>query len=279
MIRIGEYNTLEVERKSEFGYYLDRGTGRTKDDILLPKTSLNEREINVGDKVEVFIYRDSKDRIIATLKNPIAKVGDIAHLEVTGVTPIGTFVNFGLEKDILIPKKEEKYRMEVGNKYLVYIYVDKTGRLAATTDVDRYLDEMEEPTLGDEVKGVVYGFQTNGSLRVAVDNEYRGVVLKNEYFTNIKIGEEIQGRIKRVYDDGMIGIAIRANRLQERDELSEKILRCLEENDGVMAFNDKSSPEAIRGQFNTSKNYFKMALGGLMKRGLVEQDEFGTKLK
>ena len=121
----------------------------------------------------------------------------------------------------------EKYKLEKGKKYLLYIYVDKTGRLAATTDIDKYLGEIENPELGSEVSGIVYGYQTNGSLRVALDGQYRAVVLKNEYFTDIKPGEEIKGRIKRVYDDGIVGLSIRNTKLVERDELSTKILEYL----------------------------------------------------
>lgn len=279
MIKVGDYNELKVSREAAFGYYLDRGTGRSTDDILLPNGSLNGNDITVGETVEAFIYRDSMDRLIATLKKPLAKVGEVKLLGVTSITKIGAFINFGLEKDILVPLKEQKYNLEEGKKYLFYIYIDKTGRLAATTDIDKYLDELDNPEIGLEVKGIVYGFQTNGSLRVAIDSKYRGVVLKNEYFSKINPGMEINGRVKRIYDDGIVGLSIRKTKLAERDNLSEKILEYLKEHDGVMSFNDKSSPEAIRNTFNTSKNYFKMTLGGLMKQGLIFQDKFGTRLK
>lgn len=279
MIKIGEYNKLKVVRTAEFGCYLDRGTRRTADDILLPKGSSNGEVFQVGEEVNAFIYRDSNDRLIATLKTPIITAGEVGLLEITGVTKFGAFANFGLERDVLVPLKEQKYQLEEGKKYLFYMYVDKTGRLAATTDIDKYLEELEEPEVGTEVEGIVYGYQTNGSLWVAIDGKYRGVILKNEYFTTIKPGETVKGRIKRVYDDGIIGLSIRNRKLEERDVLSDKILDYLKENDGVMTFNDKSSPDEIRKVFNTSKNYFKIALGGLMKQGLIEQDEFGTKLK
>lgn len=279
MINIGNFNELKVARKAEFGYYLDRGSKRSSDDILLPNGSTEDREINVGDTVNAFIYRDSRDRLIATLKTPLAVLGDIAYLEVTQITNFGAFVNFGLERDILIPLREQKYKLEEGRKYLVYLYLDKTGRLAATTDVDKYLDEMEDVNLMDEVEGVVYGYQTNGSLRVAIDNKYRAVVLKNEYFTNILPGDNVKGKIKKVYEDGIIGLSLRQYKLKERDDLGDKILEYLKENGGEMIYNDKSSPDDIKRQFKTSKNYFKMALGGLMKKGIIEQGTFGTRLK
>lgn len=278
MINIGQFNVLEVVRKSEFGYYLDRGTGRTKDDILLPKSELKGKEINIGDKLEVFIYRDSKDRIISTLRKPLATVGDLAVLRVVENSPIGTFLDFGLEKDILVPKKEMLYEMEVGKSYLVYLYIDKTGRIAATTDVDRYLDYMEEPKKLDNVSGIVYGYQTNKSLSVAINNEFKGTVLNTEYFTDIKPGDIVSGKISKVYEDGMVKIQIRENRLTEKEILENKILDYLKENGGQMEFNDKSSADDIKRTFKCSKNYFKMALGGLMKRRLITQDSNGTKL-
>ena len=279
IINIGQFNKMKVVREADFGYYLDRGTRNTSDDILIPTGNLDGREIKVGDEVEAFIYRDSRDRLIATLKKPLAVVGDVALLEVKSITKIGAFVDFGLERDILVPLKEQKYKMEEGKKYLVYIYVDKTGRLAATTEIDKYLDEIEEPKMGTEVSGIVYGYQTNGSLRVAIDNKHRAVVLKNEYFTNIKPGDNIKGKIIKVYEDGIVGLSLRNHKLKERNELGETILNYLKENGGVMSLNDKSTPDEIRNTFKTSKNYFKMALGGLMKKGLIEQDEFGTRLK
>lgn len=279
MLNIGEFNELKVVRKASFGYYLDRGTKKSSDDILLPNGNTEGKEINIGDVVNAFIYRDSRDRLIATLKTPLAILGDVAYLEVTQITNFGAFINFGLERDILIPLREQKYKLEEGRKYLVYIYLDKTGRLAATTDVDKYLDEMEDVKLMSDVEGVVYGYQTNGSLRVAVDNKYRAVVLKNEYFTKIFPGDIVKGKIKRVYEDGIIGLSLRQYKLKEKDDLEKRILEYLKENGGEMIYNDKSSPDDIKRQFKTSKNYFKMALGGLMKKNLIEQGSFGTKLK
>ncbi|SHI97246.1 hypothetical protein SAMN02745163_01141 [Clostridium cavendishii DSM 21758] len=277
-VKLGDFNLLKIVRKADFGYYLDAKTGNTNDDILLPNGSIEGKNLSIGDEVNAFIYRDSKDRVIATLKAPLAKVGEVAYLKVTSNTKIGSFADFGLEKDILIPLREQKYRLDEGQKYLLYIYEDKTGRLAATTDIDKYLEELEI-NQGEKISGIVYGFQTNGSLRVAIDGKYKGVVLKNEYFTNFKIGDKVEGVVKRIYDDGIVGIRLRATKLEERSELQKKIVKYLEENDGVMKFNDKSSPESIKEQFNTSKNYFKIALGGLMKQDVISQDEFGTKLK
>lgn len=289
MINIGDFNILKVARESGFGYYLDGGTGNTNDDILLPNNSTLGKELSVGEEVKAFIYRDSKDRIIATLKEPLAKVGDIAYLKVVGKTKFGTFVDFGLERDILVPLKEQEYDLEEGSSYLFYIYLDKTERIAGTTKIDKYLcnlntEDKEEILsnkyrIGDEVVGIVYGFQTNGSAMVVVDKLYRGVILKNEYFVQFKEGYELKLRIKKIYEDGKMGLTPRKRATDERNELEHEILEYIKRHQGFMPFNDKSSPEDIKNTFHESKNYFKNALGGLMKRGLIEQDENGTRLK
>ena len=287
MINIGKFNTLKVARKTDFGYYLDAGTGSTRDDVLLPDNSTAGKELSVGDEVKAFIYRDSRDRIIATLNEPLAQVGDIAYLKAVSKTKVGIFVSLGLEKDVLVPFKEQQYNLEINKSYLFYIYVDKTGRIAGTTDIDRYLinmdpeDETERDKyrIGDEVSGIVYGFQTNNSAMIAVDKTYRGVILNNEYFSELKEGDELNLRIIRIYEDGKLGLTSRKRPVDERLSLEEQILDYLKNNDGFMVLNDKSSPDDIRKVFNQSKNYFKNALGGLMKRGLIVQDEKGTRLK
>jgi predicted RNA-binding protein (virulence factor B family) len=289
VINIGEFNILKIVRKADFGYYLDAETGSTSDDILLPTKSALEKELSIGDEVKAFIYRDSKDRIIATLKEPLAVVGQIAYLKVVSKTKIGSFIDFGMERDIFVPMKEQVYTIEIGNFYLFYIYLDKTNRIAATTNIDRYLENLDTEEseeivqskyrVGDEVIGTVYGFQTNGSAMIAVDNLYRGIILKNEYFVDIKEGYELKLRIKKIYEEGKMGLTPRKRAAYERTELEEKIIQYLKKHDGTMILNDKSSPEDIRKVFQESKNYFKNALGGLMKQGLIEQDGNGTRLK
>lgn len=279
MVNIGSYNKLKVLRQTDFGYYLDAGTGKISDDILLPNNSAQGAEINIDDEIEVFVYRDTKDRPVATLEKPLAKVGDIAYLKVVSTTGIGSFINFGLEKDILVPQKEKLYGLENNKYYLFYIYLDKTGRIAATTNIDRYLEENDKYKLGDTVKGIVYSFQTNNSAMVAVDNKYRGVILHNEYFTELHHGDVLELTVNKVYEDGKLGLTPRKSAKTEVTSLQENILEYLKANNGFMALNDKTSPEEIYRAFHISKNYFKQALGGLMKKGLITQDEKGTKLR
>lgn len=279
MINIGNFNKLKIVRRPDFGYFLDAGTSRTSDDILLPNGNALNMELNIGDEVDAFIYTDSKDRVIATLKKPLAQVGEIAYLRVAANTKIGSFIDIGLEKDILVPLKEKLYGLQTDKNYLFYIYLDKTKRIAATTDIDRYLETESPYKVGDTVKGTVYGFQTNQSVMVAVDNLYQGVILRHEYFTEINAGDVLDLNVIKIYEDGKLGLTPRKRAKEERTELQDTILEYLKSHDGFMTFNDKSSPDDISKTFGVSKNNFKNALGGLMRRGLITQDEKGTTLK
>lgn len=280
MIKFGDYNDLKVAREASFGLYLDKETGNTSDDILLPTGSIVGEIPKVGETVTVFIYRDSKDRLIATMKKPIVTVDNTAVLSVTSVTNFGAFVNFGLERDILVPQREMKFPLETGKEYLFFIYEDKTGRLAASTEVGRYLETPEEDLykVGDTVSGIIYNKQTNGTLEVAIDDMYPGIVLVNEYFFNANPGDRISGTVKKILEDGRISFTPRKKMIEAKEELSDTILRYLEEHDGFMPYNDKSTPDEIKKKWNSSKNYFKIALGNLMKKGLIRQDEKGTHL-
>lgn len=279
MIQIGDFNKLQVVRKAEIGYYLDGGTENTSDDILLPNKSALNSELNIGDQVDAFIYRDSKDRIIATLKKPLAKVGDLAYLKVVSTTKIGSFVNFGLERDLFVPFREKVYALQNDKYYLFYIYLDKTGRLAATTDIEKHLQNPKGFKIGDHAQGTVYGFQTNGSVKIAINNLYKGVILHNEYFNEIKHGDVIELTINKFYEDGRMGVTPRKSSREEIVSLQDTILDYLKTHNGFMTFNDKTPPENIYKVFHVSKNHFKNALGGLMKKDLIVQDSAGTRLK
>lgn len=279
MIKLGQYNKLKVKRKADFGYFLDAETNSTSDDVLLHNRLLNKNKIEVGDDVEVFIYKDSEGRLAATMEYPKAGVGDIAYLKVVAHTKIGSFVDIGLPKDILVPFKAQKYEMTKGHRYLFYIYEDKTGRLAATTDIFPYLSVDHSYKIGDCVDGIVYGFQTNNSATICVDNKFDGVILNNEYFTELNIGDKLENlKVIKIYEDGRLGLTPRGERKVELDILEIAIMNYLEGNDGYMRFNDKSYPEEIATVFNSSKKNFKRALGVLMKKGLIIQKEDGTYL-
>lgn len=276
MLKIGEYNLLKVDREKDFGFYLTDIDGR--EDVLLPKSLSEGKGVKVGDEVNVFIYRDSKDRPIATFKTPLATAYDVAYLKVVHQGEFGAFIDFGLDRDIFVPLKEQRYKLHTGKKYLFYIYLDKTNRLAATTEVEPYIEIGEGFKVGDEVTAMVYSRTPSGTLNVAIDGKYKGLVLPNEYYEEIHPGYEMKLRVKVIYEDGVIGLTPRKTRLNERDELQEKIVQYMRKNGGFMELNDKSSPEDIKAVFGTSKNYFKMALGGLMKQGKLAQDPQGSRL-
>ena len=209
MLRIGEYNTLIVDREKDFGFYLmDK---QSREDVLLPKSLAEGMGVEVGKEVTVFIYRDSKDRPIATFKKPLAIVGDVAYLKVVHQGEFGAFVDFGLDRDIFAEEGTFK--------------------------------------VGDEVTAMVFSKTPSGTLNVAIDAKYRGLVLPNEYYDEVHPGYEMKLRVKRLYEDGVIGLTPRKTRLSERDELQEKIVAYMRKNGGFMEFNDKSNPEDIRATF------------------------------
>lgn len=281
MYEIGKINQMTVKRDASFGYYLEAGTGNTSDDVLLPNGSLDGHEVEIGSVVDAFIYRDSKDRIIATLKKPLITRDEVKKLKVVSVAPHGAFISMGLERDVLVPKKEQRFHLEAGKEYLFKLYVDKTDRLAATTDVNGALSNPPEGMIekGSEVTGTIYGIQPNGSLYIAVNDEFRGIILKNEYYTDVRPGDVVTGKVIRLYEDGRPSVSLRHDLKSERLELKDEILKLLKESSGTIPYNDRSTPDEIREKFNTSKNYFKITLGNLMKAGLVYQDEEGTHLK
>ena len=275
MIHIGEYNNLKVDRKTEFGYYLQDDS---KNSVLLPNGLLDGNTIDIGDEVEAFVYNDSKDRPIATLKKPLITVGQIAYLKIVSVSEFGAFADMGLERDIFIPLKEQKFKLLKGKSYLLYAYVDKTGRLAATTYVDSYMEIGEGYNVDDTVEVITYGKGGEKTIRVAIDGKYQAIILGNEHYADIYPGDKFTVRVKKIYEDGVIGVTQRRKRLDERAVLKEEILERLKSNGGFIPYNDKTSAEIIREEFKTSKNYFKMALGGLMKEGKIKQNAEGTEL-
>ncbi|MEQ8199395.1 MAG: S1-like domain-containing RNA-binding protein [Clostridiaceae bacterium] len=275
MVKLGEYNELKVVKVRDFGIFVTDD----EQEILIPNGSLAGQKPEVDEVLNVFIYRDSEDRIIGTLKKPYGTCFNVSYLQVVDITPIGAFADIGVGRDVLIPLKEQLYKLEKGKKYLLYLYIDKTGRLAASTDVEDYLETAENYKIDEEVAAVVYGINENGTLKLAIDSKYKALMLKNEYYEYVHMGEELKLRIRRIYEDGTLGLTTRKRKLDEREVLIEKILKALNENGGSIPYNDKSNPDDIRREFNTSKNYFKMTLGALMKQGTIFQDEKGTHLK
>lgn len=276
---LGVINEMTVVREADFGVYLDAETGNTSDDVLLPNGSMTEK-VKMGDVVPVFIYRDSKERIIATMKETLIKVGEVKKLKVVGSNESGVFVDIGLERDVFVPKREQKYPVEKGKEYLFKLYVDKTERLCATTDVNGALMLPPEDLFEKDqmVTVTILGRQQNGALQAAIDDTYRAVIFKDEFFTDVNPGDVIEARILKFLDDGKPSLTLRSELKKERLDLKQEILLALKEEGGSIPYNDRSTPEEIKQRFETSKNYFKIALGNLMKEGKITQDEMGTHL-
>lgn len=280
MIEIGKYNKLIVSKKKDFGYFLADGIGDGAEEVLLPNNNITDKSVlKPGVEIEAFIYRDSKSRLVATQKRPFAVVGEIKDLKVVSNTDIGSFVDIGLDRDVLVPFRERKYKIFSDEKYPFYIYIDKSGRLCATLDVEAHLEDKSEYNVGDVVSGYVVGFQTNQTAVICVDCKYVAVMLKSEYYIDLKQGDYLENlRVIKKYDDGRIGVTIRASRENELENVEAQIISYMEGNDGFMRFNDKSDPDEIRVVFSTSKKGFKRALGRLMKEGRISQDENGCRL-
>ncbi|MCY6369069.1 S1 RNA-binding domain-containing protein [Clostridium ganghwense] len=278
MIEMGKIQTLEVVNIAKIGAYLDGGTDDSNDNILIPNSQLLEN-VQVGDKLEVFIYRDSEDRIIATRKKPLIQVEELANLEVKQITRIGAFLDMGLEKDLLLPFKEQKYEVSAGNKYLVAMYVDKSDRLTATTYVGNFLRTDSDYKKNDKVKGTVYSVNPELGALVAVDNKYKGLIPKSQYFEKIVAGQEIEARVVRVREDGKLDLATRDVAYKQMDSDAEMILKKIERYDGFLPLNDKSNPDEIRDRLKISKAAFKRAVGRLLKEEKIVQTEKGLRLK
>lgn len=276
MIEIGKVNTLKVNRFVDFGVYLD---GKEKGEILLPKKYV-PLTLNVDDLINVFIYTDSEDRIIATTETPLAQVDEFAFLQVNSITKVGAFLDWGLSKDLLVPFSEQKQTLEEGKSYIVRLFLDKlTERVAATTKIDKYLN-VENPSYqeNDEVIILVHS-QTDIGYKAIIENKYWGILYENEVFRTIKRGQKVKAFIKKIRNDGKIDLILEKSGFEKIDDLTERIIEKLRQNNGFIAVTDKSSPETIYGIFGASKKTYKKAIGSLYKQRLIEILDDGIKLK
>ena len=280
MIKIGKRQKMIVDRFTSVGAYLTEveKEGEEIEDIsiLLPNNELEERELKEGDEVEVLIYMDSEDRPVATFRKTEALVGTLAKLEVTDVNPkLGAFMDWGLKKELLLPRGQQEIPVEVGKKYLVGIYEDSKGRLSATMKIYKFLLPSTSIKKNDIVSGTVYRIEPNIGVFVAVEDRYFGLIPKIEYFKDYKVGDEIEARVIRVREDGKIDLTPRERAYIQIDEDAELILGKMRLLGDSFGFTDKSSPEEIIDYFNMSKKAFKRAMGNLLKNGKVEKNEKG----
>lgn len=271
MIQLGKIQTLQILKKVDFGVYLgeDAQAGsKEQDKVLLPKKQVPE-EAEIGETLEVFVYRDSKDRLIATMNRPLLTLHEVGRLRVAEVGKIGAFLDWGLEKDLLLPFKEQTKRVAVGEEWLVAVYIDKSNRLCATMNVYPYLKHNSSYLKDAHVTGTVYEISENFGAFVAVDDQYSGLIPKRELYGRVQVGDTVRARVAAVKPDGKLDLSLREKAYLQMAEDGERLLEIIDSFDGVLPFNDKASPEVIRRETQMSKNEFKRAVGGLLKAGKI----------
>lgn len=272
MIELGKVQTLTVQRVKEFGVYVGEGM-EGEASVLLPKKQVPEGT-KPGDEISVFIYKDSEDRLIATTGIPKLTVGETAVLPVKEVAKIGAFLDMGLEKDLLLPFREQTHKVRQGESVLAALYVDKSQRLAATMKVYAYMNSDSPYQKDDQVTGTIYEINEDLGAFVAVDNKYYGLIPKKELFNDYREGDVVTARVTKVRDDGKLDLSPRQKAYLQMDDDSVSVLKVIgEQFDGVLPFTDKAAPELIKREFQMSKNAFKRAVGHLLKDGKVKITE------
>jgi hypothetical protein len=268
MALIGRMNSLQVVKHTDFGLYLDGGADG---EILLPKRYIpKDTPSEVDDWLNVFIYFDSEDKLIATTQKPKIQLGEFASLKVVDINRIGLFLDWGLAKDLLLPHSEEKRPLQVGDYCVVYLYLDKrTRRLTATARLDRYLDQTPAPYQAGQEVDLLVAERTDLGFKAIINGKHWGLIHKNELFKFVRSGMREKGYIKEMRDDGKISLSLQPIGREAATGLAEQILERLREQGGVLALSDKSPPEAITEQFRVSKGNFKKAIGGLYKEGRI----------
>ena len=274
-LRLGDWNQLVIRRRKEQGVYLDAGDGR---EVLLPKRYVT-RTMKIGDVIDVFIYLDQDERPVATTETPLAKVGDFACLECVWVNQYGAFLDWGLMKNLFCPFHEQRMKMEIGQHYIVYIYIDEeTYRIVASAKVDKFLNHNHpqyEP--GEQVKGLVRQ-KTERGFRLIVDNQYGAMAYDNQIFRHITTGDLVDCYISEVRPDGKIDVTLQPKGQQHTEEFAEVLLSYLKDHDGYCPLGDKSEAEDIKRTFEVSKKTFKRAVGDLYKRRLISVEPLAIRL-
>ena len=277
MVEIGKRQTLKVIRSKDFGVYLAE-CEEDKDAVLLPRKQVPEG-LKAGGEIEVFVYLDSSDRPIATVNQPLITLGELARLKVASVGNIGAFMNWGLEKDILMPFKEMVGKVREGKEYLVYMYMDKSNRPCVSMRLYNYLSTDSPFDKGEQVEGYVYQINERMGAFVAVQDKYQGLIPKQELHRKLRIGETISLRVSEVREDGKLNLSMNRPAYQQMEEDSEMVYQAILSYDGVLPFTDKASPEVIEREMGISKNAFKRAVGRLLKEDRIEIHERNIVIK
>lgn len=270
---LGTTANLYVLRFSRFGVYLGSGTDRNFE-VLLPNNQVSD-SLEKGDKIDVFLYKDSEDRLIATTTVPYLQMGEVAALKVKDITNIGAFLDWGLVKDLFLPFKEQTARVRMGDTVLVTLYVDKSERLCATMKIYDYLSCESPYKKGDKVHGRIYEITDSFGCFVAVDDEFSALIPHNEMTRELKVGEEVDARVKEVTEEGKLTLSLQEKVKVQMGMDAERIYSRLEEAGGYLPFHDKTSPEIIKREFQISKAAFKRAIGRLMKQKKIQIKEDG----
>ncbi len=274
-MELGKYNTLTIVRHTSVGFFLEDENG---DDVLLPVKWVPEGA-KEGDEVEVFIYLDSEERPIATTMKPKAIVGEFAYLKAKQVSRIGAFMDWGLEKDLFVPFIEQEGRMQEGQWYIVYVYIDKmTDRIAGSAKIENFVEKRDIMLKPDQAVSLLIGKQTPLGYNVIVDNQYLGLIYENEIFKNVSTGDRTTGYVKNIREDDKIDIILQKPGYAAVEPNAQRILEILKANDGYLDLNDKSDPDEISRRLEMSKKTFKKAIGGLFRQKLITIEDDGVRL-
>lgn len=269
MIKLGENQELYIVKFADFGAYLNDEEGVTEQSILLPKKQVPEGA-QVGDRISVFVYKDSKDRPIATTSHPLITMGHLAVLKVKEITDIGAFLDWGLEKDLFLPFKEQTSKIRPDHSYLVRLYIDKSRRLCASMKIYQALSSEHDYEKDDWVTGTVYSINPEIGTSVAVDDQYFGLIPLSECHIRLSVGDSVNVRVVRVREDGKLDLSPREKAYLQMDADSELVMETIKSYDGVLPFTDKASPAMIDKELGLSKNAFKRAVGRLLKQNKIE---------
>jgi len=273
---VGKYCTLNIVAVTDNGVYLDGGS---LGEILLPNRYL-KKDCQVGNKVEVFIYTDSADRLVATTEKSFGQVGEFVSLKVVQINKMGAFLDWGLPKDLLVPYNQQHTAMEEGKYYLVRIYLDQhTDRVAASSKLDKFIDVWPaQYQQGDKVK-LIIGGKTDLGFKAIVNDLHWGLLYENEIFQPLRIGKKVDGYIKQVREDGRLDLLLTRGSKNKVNDFSDKLVEHLEKNNGFIPLHDKSSPELIQRRLGVSKKTFKATVGNLLKAGKLTIEKEGIRLK
>lgn len=277
MIELGVVQKLKIKRFTSVGAFLNTDESKD-DDVLLPKSQVPE-DFKEGDEIEVMVYKDSKDRVIATTNRSKLEVGEMGHLTLVSQTKIGSFLDWGLEKDLFLPFAETVGSVEEGKSYLVGVYLDKSDRLCATMKVKDLLRTDPPYEVDERVEGTIYSINRDIGAFVAVDDKYDGLIPNKEFIGAYEVGDLVQVRITNIKEDGKLDLSLKDKGYVQMDIDGETILDKLKKNKGYIALNDNSSPDEIRKELKMSKSGFKRAVGRLLKGDMIEFYNDGIKIK